>query len=639
MSALPPCTVTLVTTVRNGEATLAEAIESVRQQDFDDWELIVWDDGSSDDSASIIQTHAQDDPRIRAFSSEAIGRRAALTRAHAQTRGEFVGWLDADDRLAPGALERTVAFLRENPACGMVYTDHLLIDEDGEVLQQGRRSQIPYSAQRLLIDFMTFHFRLFRRAVFDEAGGINPDLEIAIDYDLCLRVSEVTQIRCLAEPLYFYRRHPEQMSLTRHEEQMSASETAIRSALERRGQVQDWALEVSDGRFRLRSLSGAVTKQGGRRPGLTRALLATVFESLRPTRDAERPVRSATCWPMAKTDVYRGVLQAATHARGIDLHFPAAPLASLMRIVWPGRTGDALLVYGFDEIISSEERGAALANAYLFEKTLDHAHARGSRVVWVVDDVLSDEGRHPEIRGRLRDFLLSKADRIVVRSYAERDALRDCVPQAEGRVVVSPHPHYVGVLPDVSSDFARAELELPEVPGTTFLLYGALRSTTTVTDLFAALDELGITQQSQVVVVCPDATPSVKQDLLKIVARNSALQLKLGSVSFRRLGMYFRLADIAVMPTRDAFAWNQLLLAMSMKKPVLAPAYPNLVEVLPATNFLFGGGDAFDAGALRREVEMASESATKLGEIGQSNIALVGRWSQDQELEALCGSI
>src|SRR5262249_30723024 len=149
--------------------------------------------------------------RIRFFSEGPLGRRRALVEAHRHARGIYLGWLDADDWLAPEALARTYAAIT-NARCDMVYTDHVIIRADGERRGRSRRARIPYSAQRLLLDFMTFHFRLFSRDVFDRAGGIDPDHEIAIDYDLCLRISEHGRIEHLAEPLYFYRVHAEQMS-------------------------------------------------------------------------------------------------------------------------------------------------------------------------------------------------------------------------------------------------------------------------------------------------------------------------------------------------------------------------------------------------------------------------------------------
>ncbi len=91
--------------------------------------------------------------------------------------------------IAPNALAETAKIFENNPDIGLVYTDYLLIDKHNKVLGKGTRCQIPYSKDRLLVDFMIFHFRLMRKAVFEQAYGIDENSGLAQDYDLCLRIS------------------------------------------------------------------------------------------------------------------------------------------------------------------------------------------------------------------------------------------------------------------------------------------------------------------------------------------------------------------------------------------------------------------------------------------------------------------
>jgi len=133
----------------------------------------------------------------------------------------------------------------------MVYTDHRSLDTVGRPGAIGRRCRIPYSKERLLLDFMTHHFRLLRRSVYEQAGGFDPTFPLAMDYDLCLRLSEVTEIAHLSRALYHYRQHPESLSATRRLEQALWAQRAIQNALERRGMEWVCELEVHP-RFRLR---------------------------------------------------------------------------------------------------------------------------------------------------------------------------------------------------------------------------------------------------------------------------------------------------------------------------------------------------------------------------------------------------
>jgi glycosyltransferase involved in cell wall biosynthesis len=250
--------ISLVMTVYNRESYLKAAIESVLAQTRTDWQLLVWDDGSSDGSLAIAKSYQALDPRIEAIAASRQGRVAALAAAHERVTGSYIGWLDSDDLLAPRAIEVTAAVLDDLPGIGMVYTDYLTIDEAGKVLGKGKRCSIPYSKNRLLVDFMTFHFRLFRRSKLEEAGGIDVSIPVAVDYDLCLRLSEVTQIVRVPESLYYYRWHRGSISIQQRSEQMLWAKEAIQRALIRRGLSDMYAIELdltgNGGRYRLHKI-------------------------------------------------------------------------------------------------------------------------------------------------------------------------------------------------------------------------------------------------------------------------------------------------------------------------------------------------------------------------------------------------
>jgi glycosyltransferase involved in cell wall biosynthesis len=245
--------ISLVMTVYNRERFLSEAIESVLTQTLSDFELVIWDDGSTDSSLEIARSYAEKDNRIRLIEAEHKGRVSSLVSAIAESSAPFLGWVDSDDLLSPTVLEETSAVLAAHPEVGLVYTDYIVIDQDGKARGYGRRCRIPYSKERLLLDLMTFHFRLMRRSVFDQAGGINPSFEMAMDYDLCLRLSEATEARHIRKPLYRYRNHRESLSSSRRVEQMHYAKRAISEALERRGLADQFEVDLQiRGRFSLK---------------------------------------------------------------------------------------------------------------------------------------------------------------------------------------------------------------------------------------------------------------------------------------------------------------------------------------------------------------------------------------------------
>jgi glycosyltransferase involved in cell wall biosynthesis len=252
--------ISLVMTVYNREKYLAAAIDSVRAQTYPHWQLTIWDDGSTDGSIAIAREYAQLDSRIRFVAAIHAGSQHALRKAIDTATGAYIGSVDSDDLLAPDALAATVTILDTQPQIGMVYSDHWIIDADGKVQGISAKCQIPYSPDRLLIDFMTFQFRLIRREIYDLVGGIDLAMRYADDYDLCLKISEVTEIHHLRQPLFYYRRHAETMSVKTRDLQTECSALAVRNALVRRGLSDRYQLNVSPtGVFQLRKRADLAT--------------------------------------------------------------------------------------------------------------------------------------------------------------------------------------------------------------------------------------------------------------------------------------------------------------------------------------------------------------------------------------------
>ncbi|MCC5667964.1 glycosyltransferase [Nostoc sp. CHAB 5784] len=246
--------ISLIMTVYNRERYLASAIQSVLTQTHPDLELLIWDDGSTDRSVEIARSAAQNDPRVRVVAASHQGRARSLLAAINETAFPYFAWVDSDDLLAPTALEETASVLDARPEVGLVYTDYQVINENDQLLGYGQRCRIPYSKERLLVDFMIFHFRLLRREVYEKVGGINEQFELAQDYDLCLRLSEVTEVEHLIKPLYYYRYHSQSVSQQERVEQILAARDAINLALQRRKMSDLYELDVQIvGQYRLRS--------------------------------------------------------------------------------------------------------------------------------------------------------------------------------------------------------------------------------------------------------------------------------------------------------------------------------------------------------------------------------------------------
>lgn len=248
--------ITLIVTYFNSEAFLRESLQSVLDQSFSSWEVILWNDGSTDNSEDIALDFANKDSRFRSFNSPHVGRVHSLIYSCEFIRGDFVGILDSDDILEPTAFEDILSVFRNRPEIGLVYTNYVTIDRCGSFIGLGSRCQIPFSQKRMLLDFVTFQFRLIRTEIFKKAGGFDGSYPLAMDYDMCLRVTEITEVEHLKKNLYRYRVHPESLSYKRRYEQIQCSYRAVLSAIKRRGLENEITCDLElIGRHRIKKLN------------------------------------------------------------------------------------------------------------------------------------------------------------------------------------------------------------------------------------------------------------------------------------------------------------------------------------------------------------------------------------------------
>ena len=237
--------VSIAVPVYNTARFLPEALDSLLAQDHVAWEGLLWDDGSTDGSGEIAADYAHRDSRFRVLGNgrnNGIG--IALASALQDARGSHVAVLDGDDQLEPDALSSMLAFMQERPQLAMAYSQHLEIDEHGNMLGLGSRSLIPYSSYRLLLEFMTYHLRLIRIDAYRAVGGFDPEMGVSTDYDLCLRLSERFEIAQLPRPLYRYRVRRDSVSQGNRLQQVRSSFAAAQRAMQRRGMEKSHALSL-----------------------------------------------------------------------------------------------------------------------------------------------------------------------------------------------------------------------------------------------------------------------------------------------------------------------------------------------------------------------------------------------------------
>ncbi len=232
-------TISVLMPVYNGSEYLADAVESILAQTFGDFELIVVDDGSTDDSLEILQEYAKRDRRVRLISRPNTGIAGALNDAIATARAPLFARMDADDIALPLRFEKQVAFLEAHPEVVLVGSRVLLIDPYGTSLYESdhRLTHPEINTQMLSgIGWSVVHpSAMMRAAAARAAGGYRADRVPSEDLDLFLRLTEIGQAANLADILLKYRQHPTSANHTRFAEQDANKKAILTEAYARRG--------------------------------------------------------------------------------------------------------------------------------------------------------------------------------------------------------------------------------------------------------------------------------------------------------------------------------------------------------------------------------------------------------------------
>ena len=204
--------ISVILTVHNGEAYLETAVSSLLDQTFEGFELIAVDDGSTDNTLSILQRF--EDPRIRLIKSSRIGRTPALNLALSEARGRYVAVQDSDDRSLPERFERQIAYLETHSDIVLLGTRFRTIDGLGNRIS----SAVLPTAHQAIGSFCVYHNPfahssvMYRRVPIVKEGGYPKDHPYVHDFALWLRLMARYQVAILPEELVDIRVHSGQMT-------------------------------------------------------------------------------------------------------------------------------------------------------------------------------------------------------------------------------------------------------------------------------------------------------------------------------------------------------------------------------------------------------------------------------------------
>ncbi|HEV7332022.1 MAG TPA: glycosyltransferase [Flavisolibacter sp.] len=235
--------VSVLITVYNDENHIAQAIESIQQQTYQHFEIVVVDDGSTDGTAHILTVFAGEDARIRVIRQPNGGTANAANNGIQFCKGKYIARLDSDDISYPNRLQEEVNFLEAHPEVGLVGGGCHIADANGRII--GTRNIITANPSKTLLNRCIYQQSdvMFRRDVLKKLqSGIvyRSKFKGAEDYDLWLRISEVAAIAKLDSIFGIWKLNTGGYTLSRKQEQLEAIRELKKMAKVRRKGKHDW---------------------------------------------------------------------------------------------------------------------------------------------------------------------------------------------------------------------------------------------------------------------------------------------------------------------------------------------------------------------------------------------------------------
>lgn len=198
------CSISIIIPCYNGAEFLRETLDCLQKQTIEDWECIIVNDGSTDNSIEILREYEANDPRYKVIDKVNEGPSVARNVAISAASGKYILPLDADDLIAPTYAEKAIEYLEQHPQTKLVYCKAKYF---GDRNDEWKATEYKY--EDIIFENCIFCSCIYRREDYDETKGYNPNMIYGSeDWDFLLSILKPEdEVYCIPEVLFFYRKH------------------------------------------------------------------------------------------------------------------------------------------------------------------------------------------------------------------------------------------------------------------------------------------------------------------------------------------------------------------------------------------------------------------------------------------------
>ena len=586
----------------NASKYIRRAIDSVLDQDLRDLEVCLANDGSYDGTLELLEKHYGDEPRVKWLANPNGGIGFASNTAIAMARGLYIGQLDSDDCLKPGAVRRLATYLDENPGTVCAYGSCERIDGDGAYLQD-EYSWPVFSREKMMVTSIAHHFRMFRRQAWERTAKFREDIVNAVDYDIFLKLCETGHFHHIEEMLYQRRWHGENTSNVNEHHQTANTYKVQTEALKRQGLDRFWEVHLPEGETDPRRIT--YRRRAGRP--------MTVF------------------WPdYSRSNPYQKLLYGAARSRG---EIVAGDIDACLRLMeaLPGLGGcEGPLTFHLHWLnflfIGPETEAEARAAVEEFVAKLTRFKAMGGRLVWTLHNTVSHDSPFVAVETDLSERIVALADALHLHSEASIPEVEAAFALDPAKIVISRHGAYVGTYPDfITRDAARTALGY--APGDDVVLFtGQIRPYKGVEQLVTAMRGILADRPRARLVLAGAAQVDLFEALTPPLtdAERARIDVTGRFLDDMEMQVFFRAADMAVYPYNKVLTSGSLLLALSFGVPVVVPEVGMTAEVLGSGPGPAGQLYTGQAAELEQAIRtlLAEKDAGRLAQMGDNARAI-----------------